>query len=664
MIIPKKLVLHNVCQHVHKTLNYKTGITGITGRNGAGKSNLVTVAQYYAITGKTYDRSKAEMLHWDASRGSTEFTFQHGDQELCLTRAVNSGSVKLISKSEEIKLTGAEANHFMADAIGCSNDALLGTCWVLQGDLGRILKMTDTERIKFFQNLAGVRSAENVRKHLQTGISRIPTYEDKSEEIKRLLDGIPEHRKATKEAEDGLKAVEKFLAEHKDHYQEQIAAARLPSMEAMAEETKTLAACLGTEEATLKKFLKENEEVLVSPDNAPVPLSSEEHGALAAFGHLKKARDLLGIRERTMGEHHPDNFGPTEEEEASLASLIKAYGEAERKVTAYKAGKCSECQRPYEGNFQTQQTLIDTYEQLERDIHLSETILGEMRLANESKRLVDLAQATVDNLVESTKAYDEDALRTRLKERQKYDEEKENRQHLRLREKALRESCAEIQKKLEIKQAVQTISQEQREAAQKVIEIYERKMAAKSALDQSIATTKLLEERAKIDIQKLEAEQARAAKAEAARDMLTEVREAFHTNKAPRMVMQKMLIGLNARMMNYLGAFEVEFSAYVNDKFQIICRFAGGKEIPARLLSGGQSVALAVALRFSLSDLLAGNLPLIVMDEPTVFLDEANVARLAQVLEKVRGLAKRGLFIQVATHEPEIMTAFTRTIEV
>jgi exonuclease SbcC len=142
------------------------------------------------------------------------------------------------------------------------------------------------------------------------------------------------------------------------------------------------------------------------------------------------------------------------------------------------------------------------------------------------------------------------------------------------------------------------------------------------------------------------------------------VRDAFHTKKAPRLVMQKMLIGLNARVMQYLGKFEVDFAAYINDQFQIICRFPGGKEIPARLLSGGQSVALAVALRFSMSDLLAGNLPLIVMDEPTVFLDEANVTRLSHVLDKVKVLAKRGRFIQVITHEPGIMASFTRTEEV
>jgi exonuclease SbcC len=664
MLIPKKLVLHNVCQHVHKTIHYKPGITGVTGRNGAGKSNLVTVAQYFAVTGKTYDRSKPEMLHWDASRGHTEFTFQLGEDEMTLTRAVHSGTVKLESKSNEIKLTSAEANQFMADALGVTPDALLNTCWVRQGDLGSILKMSDTERLKFFQNLAGVKQAEAVRRHLQTGISRIPAYQDKSAALRELHDAVPRYEQTIEEIDTSLAETKVWLAKHKEAYEQQIVNVRLKPVSEQAENIRTANACLEAEERNLEQHLEKFKGILVEQDNAPIPLTAEEFANLRLYQDCDTEHKTLDTAQKAMDAYHEDDFGDEEEEKTTLKLLRAESADAERKMNAYKAGVCSECGRPHEGDFGTQQTLVDNFEKIEREITQSEELLRLYEQANQAKKLRDYSANKITEMEDKLKGCDRGDLIARKLAREEYDDKASERSEAQRRQRILQESINRLKAEVDKELAVPTISEEQLKAAQTIIRLYEDKRELRTDLERQVTGQKLLRDRAMQDLVEIGKEQERAAKADRAREVLTTVRDAFHTNKAPRLIMQKMLIGLNARMMNYLGSFEVDFSAYVNDQFQIICRFPGGREIPARLLSGGQSVALAVALRFSLSDLLAGNLPLIVMDEPTVFLDEGNVARLAQVLDKVRGLAKRGLFIQVATHEPEIMSSFTRTLEV
>ena len=47
------LTLTNFCQHKKRTVNFRYGITGITGRNGSGKSNLADPGFYFAVSGKT-----------------------------------------------------------------------------------------------------------------------------------------------------------------------------------------------------------------------------------------------------------------------------------------------------------------------------------------------------------------------------------------------------------------------------------------------------------------------------------------------------------------------------------------------------------------------------------------------------------------------------------
>ena len=50
---PSSSDIYNFCQHAYKHFEYMYGITGIVGSNGAGKSNFIDEAQFFAITGKT-----------------------------------------------------------------------------------------------------------------------------------------------------------------------------------------------------------------------------------------------------------------------------------------------------------------------------------------------------------------------------------------------------------------------------------------------------------------------------------------------------------------------------------------------------------------------------------------------------------------------------------
>jgi DNA repair exonuclease SbcCD ATPase subunit len=661
MLKPIKLTLNNVCQHVKHELEYKPGITGVTGRNGAGKSNLVTVAQYFAITGKTYDRTKAELLHWDASKGKTEFEFEYAGKHLTLTRAVHSGTVKLVSDDEEVDLRGADANAYMMDALGTDHTTLLQTCWCPQGSLGKILKMTETERLKFFQQLGGVMVADKLSRELKTHMNKLPVHPDRTEKIAELEEEQKTNRDRMQTLRESEAKEQAFLDEHEAVYKEQLVTATLPCSEEHGKKLDETFATLGQLKKKLVEFDEENAEILALPSTPPPSLSHEE--VMAKGNEIARKRLVEKLEKlKTKDFEKPiENPEPrVYEEKCSEEKLL--IRDLQKKIKAAEAGTCSTCGQQYHGADVESlgKAVREAKDRLSRHSADFARHLAAQRLYDEMGQVKAQIKETEDALA----PFDLDAIAEKGRLRLQWDAAQADYARASQSREVILTALNGTEKDIEVAQAQRTVSEEAKKRAQTVVSVYEKRRTGLNIDRNEIAALDARIRAVDEAIQRYHQEQRQRARTELARQLLSKTRDGFHISKAPRLVMSKMLIGLNARIMNYLGAFEVEFSAHVNERFQIICRFPGGKVIPAHLLSGGQSVALAVAMAFALSDLLAGNLPLIVMDEPTVFLDEANVVRLAQVLEKARSLIKRGMFIQVATHEPLIMSSFTRKIEV
>jgi DNA repair exonuclease SbcCD ATPase subunit len=329
-------------------MDYRLGLTGITGRNGAGKSNLGGAAQYFAITGKTYDRSKSELLHWDAARGRTEFEFKLGDEDLTLMRSVNSGTVRLTSESGKVDLSGAEANLFMTDALGAPPDVILNTCWVLQGDLGRILKMTDMERVKFFQGLAGVQQAEKIRKTILTAVNRIPTYEDNTEEIDRLNEAIPKHKELVGNLSDRSEKLTTLLDGHSGPYKEQLAILGLKPSEDMEQDLKMANDLLTSEQEELKSFTESHTELLEGHTDPPDALSGEEFGAIAALQRIPGLVEKKDEAQEAVDKFDPDLIPEKEENYAKLVQVKKDLDKVYEQAKMLTDKECPTCKRPYE----------------------------------------------------------------------------------------------------------------------------------------------------------------------------------------------------------------------------------------------------------------------------------------------------------------------------
>jgi len=144
---------------------------------------------------------------------------------------------------------------------------------------------------------------------------------------------------------------------------------------------------------------------------------------------------------------------------------------------------------------------------------------------------------------------------------------------------------------------------------------------------------------------------------------LTDVRDWFHYGNGPRELSQLVLSQMVQTVNQYLKLFGAPFVVAADDEsLTLKVIFLDGREMPssgytvAEDLSGGQRMTLAIAFHFARYDMFTAKIGLLVMDEPTAYLDDETIDRLCVVLEKVKELAqKAGLQIIVSTHEKRII---------
>ena len=150
-----------------------------------------------------------------------------------------------------------------------------------------------------------------------------------------------------------------------------------------------------------------------------------------------------------------------------------------------------------------------------------------------------------------------------------------------------------------------------------------------------------------------------------AKKHLDKVRQVFHRNEAPHMVaytyVEQMLDEVNAA----LEIFEAPFRVEMDESCGFIARFLDGIRVQAdRRLSVGERIILAMAFRITVNSTFAGQVGVLIMDEPTAGLDEHNLGGLPRALDRLRELShERGLQVLFVTHEPRISHHFDNIIE-
>ena len=726
-MIIKRIELVNYCQHEHRVIDVSGNLIAVVGHNGVGKSNFLGALQF-ALTGEQPGKTKADLLHWGAKEGYVVLDFEQDGKPGHIERYVSSNKVTLeydgvttsgitnVAKEMETRL------HMDKDLVRQSVfvrqkevDAIISA------------KTDKRDREVAFQKLLGLDAAK-IHKNMTDWLysaEKPMNYDIQLADAARKL-GELETRKAALDAD--VKAAEANLAEFGEVDESQGAnlsramaavshvlrsqaevgsCAQAVTMatenEARAKQAAVAAGAanpgydlaeLAGQEAVLKDEIRKIHALelgqarlqdaqaqaarVVPPSATPEDIAKLAGARDAVAAELATVRSEMAMRAKSVKVLNGD------ESVCPVCGKVLDAGMVERLRNELKALE----QR--EADLAGQTSALDRQlaaKRMDLDRWTRESAQCNARVEAERAALAGLEapkvpRATVESVLETVtaqlaaqRAYD-----TAMADHAKAVSDAEIRSGV--AEKALSTARAQLAaaeaeaRRLCGDEAAADWSQAQATMDAAVKET-DRRRARHTELRMAVTRSTATRDEAANTIASMKQTVASLKEAQAAQDRLAkrlkvieDVRDLFHYANLPRVLVAQALDALTGTVNQLLGNFTAPFIA-IPDQEQVGFRieFTDGRACRAEppgtdALSGGECVQLAVAFRLAIYRMFAGKLGLLSLDEPTAYLDDANVDRFGVLLTKVRELA-RDMHTQIlmATHERAVMPHMDSVID-
>ncbi|BES81423.1 AAA family ATPase [Pyrodictium abyssi] len=144
---------------------------------------------------------------------------------------------------------------------------------------------------------------------------------------------------------------------------------------------------------------------------------------------------------------------------------------------------------------------------------------------------------------------------------------------------------------------------------------------------------------------------------------LERIRRALGPEGIPRVLRQAVRNILEYHLRDTLMKFNIDFlDVRLEDDYSVVLVTREGEKTVS-MLSGGERIALAIAYRLALARVVGERIESMIMDEPTIHLDEEKRRELVEIIKY--GLEASGLLqLIVVTHDREIEDAADKVVEV
>lgn len=661
---PISLKLHNVGPHKSYTLKYNPGLTGIVGPNGSGKSTLIDYAQFFAITGNTPARyTKQSLVSWKHSDAYTLFTFESHKIRYELKRNLHNtqsylkwrekGVIKELTKNSEV-------NSKMEDLLGISFDIFRETCFVSQGTFMEVVNMQHSARLAYFQRITGLKKAEDLRMLLQKKINEIPPFLYLEEEIITLKEQIGKLEDRINSSSTSLRLIKIEV----DKTEEDLNAIKhisyLPLTKDIQEKIEDKLNRIKSIDLLLNSIntqesIEKPEYEITAEDRKILPVYKSYLGDKANLEECLKK-----LKETGVGYYEIEKkLSEMTEESSELFSKISMY---KGRLSLGDKAKCPICSREFEDIKTTQELksivseTASKYASLQNNIKLMEKCI----IMHSKYKDVEELLNSFDKDIEYLKS-----LESRINEWDSYLENVEKN-----KDKVKAVSINEAEKKQLLEQieelkSVKAVNEEDKREVEKLEKDLKDLRDTKHQIELALSSHKAILNEKRVQLNKLENDQKKEARFTELKNLMSSARDYLHKDEIPKMIMQRILYCLNDKIGFYLDRFDTDFTATLTEDFDFVCDFcdSGIANKPAfTALSGGQKVALSLAFRFALSDVLGSNVPILVLDEPTVHLDEKSVDAMCEVFKEIKTFAEKGVYVFILTHNKTIHSAFTNCL--
>jgi DNA repair exonuclease SbcCD ATPase subunit len=596
----RRVKLINYAQHKNLDIEIESNFVGIIGENGSGKSNFINAISD-AITGEFHKKKSLIVSHGEKNGNILiEGEFDY-QEDFTLTKSLSGSETTL--KIGDAELIGADlVNAKILERLECDKSFLSNMVFVKQEDILGIIFGRPAERNKLLQRFFGLERAQKIDVALSSWASTIP----ESVEINESL--VVEEMKATEEVV-------------KETTQE---------IDGLREELKEVTDDISSNEDLIEKVVELYERAKAY-ETASTRIESLKEDEKKLKASIVSLGETPVTKEEIRGLQ--DQLSSIKEKIASLVDL-KNFLESARATEHMHTSdnKCAVC--------------------------------GSALDEDAEKRIEDKI-ALIDRKIEAEKKIGRKFPELIKEKSEKFDEYNDSKSLL---NKRLDYVTSQLEA-LGISQGAPTKrpSAEYKEA----LDEHSSKKSLESNLKTKIDALNRALETYGGTIKRCQDALVLAAKAKKENEALrihkrrvSRLQSLFkHSGSATEIYVNTKMKRMCSCINEYLSGFGAAYRVRVDRDNEFICQFPG-KTIMSGELSGGQKVVLSLAFRFAACELFTSKTNLIVLDEPTTWLDKKRIDSFGDILADVKSMSqKRNLQVFIVTHEKSLMSNFDQVVE-
>jgi DNA repair exonuclease SbcCD ATPase subunit len=711
-----KLQLVNYCQHADLTVTFVNGLNGIVGANGSGKSNLMG-AVYFALTndnpnaGKKQENIRAGTP--EESHAYVQMEFEHNGATGVVTRYLRTGYKSKLLLSGHPTIDGdTNVTNTLMDMLGVDVATLRQLVVVSQDSLYGVLSESAAVRTKLYQRLFQIERAEKLYSMLR------------DEVLKNKADDAAPDDNSAQELQAAKAMLDAAKADCAKYEPQQV---YMAGRDAAVAEIARLRAALGnvtaikqSKQLLLTAESNYNRLILGLPDlrqaftdaaaaqeqaNAAHKEAEVQRGLFTAQSSNRAVRKSLEDQIKVLSAERDSIVAPPSAEffvespglppvrldDSNINSFIQACTTLQgnignlqlllKNMTGQAHGACPLCKTPAELIVSTRKAIEDelavytaAFPSLQATIHAYQhhsaqaqrAATRQVELANQTaKAQADLERYPVGEDIEFSLDTYNQIVSAAIASGQRY---VSTQQALSTAELQVQQLGTEIaghksvlgaaqQFDLDFDYATAIAAQEQ------VLSKYTQLLQARAGADDAVylATIKYKQAETAADFAKTA--QAQRLKIAQVHEHFKQLAAVYHYDAAPKDLTQRNLELCQSRLNSVLVEFGAKFSVLVRDDLSFDCIFPD-KVQPAHRLSCGQRVVLALCLRIALVTALLPEVGLLMLDEPTTFLDADTIKAFNSALSKLREFATASdIQVVIVTHCTDLIPAFDGVIQ-
>lgn len=617
-MIIKELELENWKSYEKATIPFANGITIITGENGAGKSTILE-AVHYAL----YKKNVKNVVRRNKDTMCVSLTFVEKGKTYKVTRKrkgkTSESKLETIEgeKKTVIAQSNKEVDNTIMQLIGMDSDLFLNASYIKQGEITDLIDKTPSERKKMIGRLLKIDVLERCWERMGQVIT---VHDSREAELKGLLSS-----KEALENELKLKRIELFDLENdmeeSCRLQKRLDDSRIKVLDAKSrlETVKTdyLLACktLENDETTYQRLLGEHDMLLSDNDKMMenIKLVHMLEKDLMMTDHDMLNNEKEALNSETIMCKHENN------------SLKKSLNELEK-----TDGKCPTCQstitQTKKENLTTQynNTIQKNNKTIQQNTKQLKKIKKQLQQIQDKKDKIIQIRQNIKNKTHTTK---------QLKNTEK---------QLKNTEKKIKKTKDEIKSLSYNEKQYNELSEKDRKLQRQIQQNIEKKGIIKGKKDK---TEKRIQNIQK-ELKQIRQYEKQYNKIKKHKKLLGKIRETYSKNGIQEEIRANIRPVIQSNTTRLFKTFNFNYQDITLDNDYEITLDNSTTE--TNMLSGGEQIAIALALRLGITQTIAqNNIECILLDEPTVHLDHTRINELTKLFRTMTIVPQ----MLIVTHE-------------